>query len=58
MGESWNLKNCSLNSQLNYMSNQQQKSETNCPMNVIFYAQIAFKKRIFPARPAKAYVES
>ncbi len=37
-----------------HMSNQQQKSEINCPMNVVSYAQIAFKKRIFQARPADA----
>ncbi len=30
-----------------HMSNQQQKSEINCPMNVVSNAQIAFKKHIF-----------
>ncbi len=30
-----------------HMSNQQHKSEINCPMNVVSYAQIAFKKLIF-----------
>ncbi len=37
------------------MSNLQQKSEINCPTNVVSYAQIAFKKRIFQARPANAH---
>jgi len=37
------------------MSNQQQLSEINCPMNVVSFAQIAFKKRIFQARPANAH---
>ncbi len=32
------------------MSNQPQKSEINCPMNVVFYAQVVFKKLIFQAR--------
>ncbi len=31
------------------------KSEMNCPMNVVSYAQIAFKKLIFQARPANAH---
>ncbi len=39
-----------------HMSNQQQKSEINCPMNVVFYAQIVFKKRIFQARPAHGVI--
>ncbi len=43
--------------QLN-MWNRQQKSEINCPMNVVSYAQIAFKKLIFQARPANAHAES
>ncbi len=30
-----------------HMSNQQQKSEISCPMNVVSYAQIAFKKLFF-----------
>ncbi len=54
MGESWKLKN----SIKLHMSNQQQKSEINCPMNVVSYAQIVFKKRIFQARPANARAES
>ncbi len=33
-----------------HMSNQQQKSEMNCPMNVVSYTQIVFKKLIFQAR--------
>ncbi len=37
-----------------HMSNQKQKSEINCPMNYVPYAQIAFKKLIFQARPANA----
>ncbi len=41
-----------------HMSNQQQKSEINYLMNVVSYAQIAFKKLIFQARPANAHVES
>ncbi len=41
-----------------HLSNQQQKSEINCPMNVVSYAQIVFKKRIFQARPANAHAES
>ncbi len=35
------------------MSNQQQQSEIIYPMNVVSYAQIAFKKLIFQARPAR-----
>ncbi len=38
-----------------HMSNQQQKSEMYCPMNVVSYAQIAFKKCIFQAN---VHVES
>ncbi len=30
-----------------HMSNQQQKSEINCPMNVVSYAEIEFKKLFF-----------
>ncbi len=41
-----------------HMSNQQQKSEINYPMNVVSYAQIAFKKLIFQARLANAHAES
>ncbi len=41
-----------------HMSNQHQKSEINCPMNDVSYAQIAFKKLIFQARPANAHAES
>ncbi len=41
-----------------HMSNQQQKSEINCPINVVSYAQIAIKKLIFQARPANAHAES
>ncbi len=40
-----------------HMSNQQQKSEINYPMNVVSYAQM-FKKLIFQARPANAHAES
>ncbi len=40
------------------MSNQQLKSEINCPKNVVSYAQIAFKKRIFQARPGNVHAES
>ncbi len=40
-----------------HMSNQQQNSEINCPMNVVSYAQIAFKKLIFQARPANVHAE-
>ncbi len=29
----------------------------NCPMKVVSYAQIVFKKRIIQARPANAYVQ-
>ncbi|MGL6081221.1 MAG: hypothetical protein ACRC4N_01760 [Gammaproteobacteria bacterium] len=39
------------------MSNQQQKSEINYLMNVVSYAQIAFKKLIFQARPATGHVD-
>ncbi len=41
-----------------HMSNQQQKSGINCPMNVIYYAQIAFKKLIFQAGLANVHAES
>ncbi len=41
-----------------HMSNQQQQSEINCPMNVVSYAQKAFKNLIFQARPANAHAES
>ncbi len=37
---------------------QQQQSEINCPMNVVSYAQIVFKKRIFQARAANVHAES
>ncbi len=37
-----------------HMSNQQQKSKINCPMNVVSCAQIVFKKLLFQARPANA----
>ncbi len=30
-----------------HMSNQQQQSEINCPMNVVSYTKIAFKRLIF-----------
>ncbi len=36
-----------------HMSNQQ-----HCPMNVIYYAQIAFKKLIFQAGQANVHAES
>jgi len=42
MGETWNLQNCFLNTQLNKISNQQQNR-----INVVSYAQIALNKRIF-----------
>ncbi len=35
-----------------YILNQQQNSEINYPMNVVSYAQIAYKKHIFQARSA------
>ncbi len=38
------------------ISNQQQKSEMNCPVNVVSYAQIAFKRLIFQARPANVHL--
>ncbi len=41
-----------------HMSNQQQKSEINGLMNIVSYAQIAFKKLIFQARPGNAHAES
>jgi len=41
-----------------HMSNQQHKSEINCPMNVVSYAQIAFRKHIFQARPANTHAKS
>ncbi len=41
-----------------HMSNQQQKSEINCSMNVVYYAQIAFKKLIFQAISANVHAES
>ncbi len=41
-----------------HTSNQQHKSEINRPMNVVSYAQIAFKKLIFQARPANAHAQS
>ncbi len=41
-----------------HMSNQPQKYEINYSMNVVSYAQIAIKKRIFQARPANAHAES
>ncbi len=41
-----------------YISTQQQKSEINYPINVVSYAQIALKKRIFQAKPANAHAES
>ncbi len=41
-----------------HMSNQQQQSEINYPFNVVSYTKIAFKKRIFQARPANAQAES
>ncbi len=34
-----------------HMSYQQQQSEINCPINVVSFAQIAFKNLIFQARP-------
>ncbi len=37
-----------------HMSNQQ----INCPMDVVSYAQIAFKKLIFQSSPANVYAES
>ncbi len=40
------------------MLNQQQKSEINCSMIVVSYAQIAFKKLFLQARPASAHAES
>ncbi len=33
-----------------HVKSARKKSEINCPMNVVSYAQIAFKKRIFQAR--------
>ncbi len=33
------------------------KNEINCPMNVVSYAQIVFKKRIFQARAANVHAE-
>ncbi len=33
------------------------KYEMSCLMNVVSYAQIAFKKLIFQARPASAHAE-
>ncbi len=41
-----------------HLSNQQQKSEINYPINVISYDQIMFTKLIFQARPANVYAES
>ncbi len=41
-----------------HMSNQQQKSENNCPTNVVSYAQIVFKKLIFQAGSASVHAES
>ncbi len=41
-----------------HMSKQQQKSEINCPMNVVSYGKIASKRLIFQARSADAHAES
>ncbi len=41
-----------------HLSNRQQKSEINCPMNLVSYAQIAFKKLIFQATLANMHAES
>ncbi len=37
-----------------HMSNHHEKSQINYPMNVVSYAQIAFKKLIFQSTPANA----
>ncbi len=56
MGESWNLKNYLLKSQLNYIFQISNKIWNECSMNVVSYAQIAFKKLTFQAKPANAHV--
>ncbi len=53
MGESWYLKNCSLNSRLNYIFQISDKI-WNELTHECSYAQIAFKKLLFQARPADA----
>ncbi len=51
-GESWNLKNCPLNSQLNYIFQISNKIWNELPHECCFLCSNSAKKCIFQARPA------